>query len=113
MTDATVPVPEVSLDELAEARDNGATVIDVREAVEYETGHVPGAALLPMSELETRFDEVAADQGRIYVICMSGGRSLTAAGALRNNGVDAVSVSGGTVAWVESGRPVVTGLDAG
>lgn len=105
--------PEVTLDDLAQARDRGATVIDVREREEYEAGHVSGAALLPLSEMEHRWSEVPADQGTIYVLCRSGGRSLMAASALLANGVDAVSVAGGTLAWIESGRPVVTGSEVG
>lgn len=113
MTDEGTPAPEVTIEQLEEARNEGATVLDVREAEEYEAGHVPGAAFLPLSELAGRIDDVPADQGTIYVICKSGARSLQAASAMVANGVDAVSVAGGTLAWIESGRPVVTGADAG
>jgi rhodanese-related sulfurtransferase len=111
MSDA--PVPEVTLADLEAARNDGATVVDVREVDEYEAGHVPGAALLPLSELEQRWSEVPADQGTIYVICKSGMRSQKATELLRANGVDAVSVAEGTAGWIDSGRPVVTGSDPG
>ncbi len=101
---------EVDLDAFAEAHSAGATVLDVRNPDEYEEGHVPGAVLLPLGELAGRLGEVpAADP--LYVICAAGGRSLQAARALDGAGYRAVSVSGGTKAWVASGRPVVEGSD--
>jgi rhodanese-related sulfurtransferase len=45
------------------------------------------------------------------VICHSGGRSGRAVQFLRAQGLDATNVAGGTSAWVDSGRPVVTGPD--
>jgi rhodanese-related sulfurtransferase len=57
-----------------------------------------------------RVAELPTD-GSIFVICAVGGRSARAVQFLRNQGLDATNVAGGTMAWVESGRPVVTGLD--
>jgi len=45
------------------------------------------------------------------VICKSGGRSARAVEFLRGQGIDAVNVAGGTLAWLETGRVHVTGLD--
>jgi rhodanese-related sulfurtransferase len=45
----------------------------------------------------------------VYVICKSGGRSAKAVEHLRANGVDAVNVAGGTLAWIEAGNAVETG----
>lgn len=107
-TGGRVEVPEVDIDEMARRRDGGAPVIDVRQPHEYVEAHVPGARLVPLAEVPERLDEVPAD-GLVLVICHSGGRSLKATEFLRANGVDAVSVAGGTTAWIESGRPTVTG----
>lgn len=103
---------EVDLDTFAGAQAAGAIVLDVRNPDEYESGHVPGARLLPLGELAARQDEVP-DADPIYVICASGGRSLTAASALVQAGYRAVSVAGGTKGWIEQGRPYTIGLDAG
>ena len=100
--------PEVGLDEMAQALDAGEVVVDVRERDEYEAGHVPGVQLIPLSELQQRWEEIPQD-GRVYLICGSGPRSLNAATALRRAGVDAVSVAGGTKQWREEGRPIETG----
>ncbi len=102
--------PEVGLDELAEALDSGATLIDVRMPEEYSEMHVPQAVLIPLPELGGRADEVPKGE-RVYLICASGGRSLAAAEALNKAGWSTVSVAGGTKAWAAEGRPVSTGAE--
>lgn len=103
------PLPlEVDLETFAEAHAAGATVLDVRNRDEYETAHVPGAVLIPLTELVPRQDEIPQGDP-LYVICAVGGRSLTAAKALVDAGYRAVSVSGGTNGWIERGGPVVSG----
>jgi rhodanese-related sulfurtransferase len=81
-------------------------LLDVREPWEYQAGHVPGARLIPLAELEDRVSEVPRDQP-ILAICHSGQRSLAAAGYLLQLGYTTVSnVDGGTAAWIERGYPV-------
>jgi thioredoxin 1 len=99
---------EVDVDELAQARERGAVVLDVREPDEYQAGHVEGARLVPLAAVPQVVGELPTDQP-VYVICRSGRRSLDAAGFLAQHGIDARSVAGGTSDWVRSGRPVVTG----
>jgi rhodanese-related sulfurtransferase/acyl-coenzyme A thioesterase PaaI-like protein len=99
---------EVDIGQLEKARAEGTPLVDVRELDEYVAGHVPGAIFLPMSEIAERSDEVPAD-GPVYVICHVGGRSLKVVNWLRTKGVDAYSVDGGTKAWADSGREIVTG----
>ncbi|WP_121257281.1 rhodanese-like domain-containing protein [Nocardioides ferulae] len=85
-----------------------ATVLDVREPMEYVEAHVPGVQFIPMSQLAARLDEL--DRGRpVYVICASGNRSLAVADFLGAQGFSATSVAGGTTAWIRSGRPVESG----
>lgn len=85
-----------------------ATLIDVRRPDEYEAGHVPGAQLIPLAEVPDRLGEIPTG-GPVYVICRTGSRSLRATEFLVAEGVDATNVGGGTKAWIESGREVVTG----
>src|SRR6184192_3483183 len=83
-------------------------LLDVREPWEYAAGHVPGAQLIPLGELEQRVSEVPRDRP-VLAICHSGQRSLAAAGYLQKLGYDSVSnVDGGTAAWIERGYPVDT-----
>jgi thioredoxin 1 len=106
-----VSVPEISVDELAVRLEAGAFVLDVRQPDEYEAGHVPGAHLMPLAEVPDRLGELpAADE--LLVICRSGVRSLTAAEFLDQQHIRALNVAGGTSAWIESGREVVTGTGA-
>lgn len=100
--------PEISFDTYVATRDDALT-LDVREQGEYVAGHVPGALLVPMSRLANRLGELDKSR-RIHVICASGNRSLAMADLLVASGFDAVSVAGGTQAWISSGRPVETGL---
>ena len=103
-----IEVPEVGVDELEVALTEGAVLIDVREAEEFETVRVPGARLIPLSEVEERCREIP-DDSRVYVICAKGGRSRAAVEFLREYGTDAVNVAGGTMAWLDSGKAVSSG----
>ena len=81
-------------------------ILDVREPWEYQAGHVPGAELIPLGELEQRVNEVPRDRP-VLAICHSGQRSLAAAGYLLQLGYLSVSnVDGGTAAWIERGYPI-------
>jgi rhodanese-related sulfurtransferase len=102
------PTPEITVDEFAAEREDGITV-DVRERGEYAQGHVPGALLVPMGQLASRLGELDGS-GRIHVICASGNRSKAMTDLLVAQGYDAVSVTGGTRAWIDSGRAIGVGL---
>jgi rhodanese-related sulfurtransferase len=102
------PVPEVDVAALARAREGGAPLIDVRQAVEWEEFRAPGAVLIPLGDLVERVDEVPTD-GTVYVICRTGARSAKATVYLRSVGVDAVNVAGGSLAWHEAGLPIESG----
>ncbi len=103
---ASVPVIDVKQLRLRLTADPSPFLLDVREPWEYREGHVPGAQLIPLAELEQRVNEVPRDRP-ILAICHSGQRSLAAAGYLLNLGYSDVSnVDGGTAAWIERGYPV-------
>lgn len=104
----TVPVPSLGVLELAEALRNGAPLIDVREPHEFDEIRAAEAKLIPLAEIPGRVSELPADQ-TFYVICHLGGRSLRAAAFLRQQGLDAVNVDGGTDAWVAAGLPTQSG----
>ena len=107
MSDADA-VPEVDVATLARAIDGGAPVVDVRTEDEYVGGHVPGASLLPLQQLNDRHTELPTDE-EVYVICEVGARSAAAVTALNRAGYRTVNVAGGTMAWIEAGLPVVEG----
>lgn len=43
---------------VAEHSDGGVVLLDVRQPGEYEKGHMPGATLMPLKEIDTRLDEL-------------------------------------------------------
>ena len=101
---------EITVDQLVIERERGATVIDVREVDEYIEAHVPGVRLVPLGTIPDALDALLRDE-TLYVICRSGARSLRAAELLAANGFDAISVAGGTMAWVQRGLDYETGDD--
>lgn len=103
-------IPHIDVATLAAQRDE-VQLVDVRNPDEYDAGHVPGAQLLPLPELPDRLDELP--DGKLHLICRSGGRSLKAAEFLAERGRDVVNVAGGTLAWVEAGEAVDTGSPTG
>lgn len=107
-------VPEIDTATLAELQAGGITLLDVRNPDEYEEAHVAGAVLVPLPDLAERIDDVP-DPGSapLYVICAVGGRSRKAAEYLQTQGFDAVNVAGGTLGWIDEGRPTVTGNEPG
>ncbi|GAA3488457.1 MULTISPECIES: rhodanese-like domain-containing protein [Streptomyces] len=90
-------------------------VLDVREADEWAAGHVEGALHVPMSDFVARFGEVTeavADGRRAHVMCRVGGRSAQVTQYLVQQGIDAVNIEGGMLAWDGAGRPMVAEGDA-
>lgn len=101
----------ISVSDLAKRleREPDLVVIDVRQASEYEAGHVPGALHLHAGDLPNRLSELPRDRP-VATICASGYRSSVAAGLLRQAGFRDISVvCGGLPDWRAAGYPVETG----
>jgi phage shock protein E len=65
----------------------GARLIDVREPVEFQAGHVPGALNLPLGELEARITQEAPDKEQpLALYCASGRRSAMGVATLKRLG---------------------------
>lgn len=85
---------------LMEGRPEGSyLLLDVRQPQEYEAGHLPGARLLPLPELEERAAQL--ERGRpVITYCRSGNRSRAAAALLQGLGFGEVySLAGGMLGW--------------
>lgn len=96
---------EVSINELEAAIPQGAYVLDVREAWEFENGHVPQAHHVALNTIPEQLNNLPKGQ-QLWIICQSGGRSMTAANYLEAQGFDVVSVAGGTGSWIGAGKEV-------
>jgi len=74
-------------------------LLDVRQPEEYESGHIPGAILIPLGELEARQQELDRSK-RIITYCRSGRRGMAAAVVLCGLGFHGLqSVEGGMLDW--------------
>jgi glyoxylase-like metal-dependent hydrolase (beta-lactamase superfamily II)/rhodanese-related sulfurtransferase len=98
-------IEAIDLEELARRLDSGEgpRVLDVRNASEYEAGHVPGSLHIPYAELCDRLDEVPRDRP-VATICKAGKRSGLAASILQREGFeDVMHVSRGSAAtWSQT-----------
>ncbi|WP_149203754.1 rhodanese-like domain-containing protein [Actinotalea subterranea] len=81
-------------------------VVDVREPHEFDSGHVPGAVNVPMSQVVDRVGEITSLTGPVFLVCQSGGRSAQVAAWLGQQGHEVTNVAGGTLAWKAAGFPV-------
>jgi len=85
-------------------------LVDVRQPEEYRAGHIPGARLVPLGELEARHGELEKDN-KIVIYCRSGHRSMGAAILLCGLGFkDVYTMDGGMLDW---DYEVLTGLPEG
>jgi sulfur-carrier protein adenylyltransferase/sulfurtransferase len=107
LREARDAIREVSPDEAAQAAAQGAVVVDVREASEWEQGHVTGARHVSKSYIEQEIEAAAPDRGApVILYCAGGIRSLFAAQTLQAMGyTDVASMRGGFQAWKSEGRP--------
>jgi len=107
-TDAGFAVAGTRLSTAAET--DPATVIDVRQADEYASGHLPGAANIELGDLAAAATELA---GRaVVVMCGHGERAATAASLLERAGVSNAAIAvGGPQDWAEAahGRALQAG----
>lgn len=98
----------VSVKEAAERHENGAILVDVREADEFEVVSAPSAINVPLSVIQKNGRKafvkagVDPDGDGLLVICRSGGRSAMACQVL---GANAINVDGGMLAWITAGLP--------
>ena len=83
----------------AEVEAKTLNLIDVREADEFASGHLPGAINLPLSDFLERYGELDKDKS-YHIICQSGARSAQACAFLAGEGYDVINVAGGTSAWL-------------
>ena len=80
--------------------EEGNVILDVRTQEEYDEGHIPGAILIPNTEIEKRAEEELPDKGQlILVYCRSGNRSKQAAQILVQLGYTHVKEFGGIIDW--------------
>ena len=80
--------------------EEGYIILDVRTQEEYDEGHIPGAILIPNTEIEVRAEEELPDKDQlILVYCRSGRRSKLAAEILVELDYTNIREFGGIIDW--------------
>jgi phage shock protein E len=91
---------KITAEEAANMMTGEVVILDVRTQAEYDEGYIPGALLLPDSEVAQRAETVLPDKGQtVLVYCRSGRRSALAAAALVKLGYTKVYDFGGILDW--------------
>jgi rhodanese-related sulfurtransferase len=99
---------EIDHDDLVEAlRKETCAVVDVREAGEFASGHIPGAINLPLSRFDP--EELPTDKP-VVLVCQSGGRSAKALQRALAAGISNIChYRPGTTGWRAQGGPTLEG----
>jgi hydroxyacylglutathione hydrolase len=100
-------IEEMTPEELdAKLRSGAVNVLDVRGRSEWEAGHLPGIANIPLGYLTDHIDEIPADRP-LVLHCRGGGRSAIAASVLAAHGVpNVINLTGGFDRWAREGHAV-------
>lgn len=107
-------LPQITVQELKQKIDRQQSdyvVVDVRAPEEYNGGSIPGAVLVPLTEIESGsgIDKIKSMvKGRkLYAYCVSGYRSGKALVRLQQAGIEGIQVKGGIVEWNMAHYPTV------
>ena len=80
--------------------EEGYIILDVRTQEEYDQGHIPGAILIPDTEIKAEAENILTDKAQlILVYCRSGRRSKLAAESLVELGYTNIKEFGGIIDW--------------
>ena len=80
--------------------ESGYIILDVRTQEEYDEAHIPGAIVIPNTEIEARAESELPDKDQmILVYCRSGRRSKLAAEILVELGYTNIYEFGGIIDW--------------
>ena len=107
---AKLGVNEVELANAPQAIQNSDVLLDVREADEYASGHIPGAVHISRGLLEFKLSNdpsLSARDMKIVIYCKNSGRAALASKALHEMGyLHVQSIAGGFDAWAAAGNPI-------
>ena len=87
---------------------NNVQVIDLRGAVEYNSGHIAKADNVFVGTLTENLDKISKDR-KVIIHCQGGDRASIGYSLLARNGfTNVANFSGSINEWVEAGEPIVT-----
>jgi rhodanese-related sulfurtransferase len=99
-------IKEISVEIAFQLQSQGDVIVDVREAHEWDNGHVKDAKHFPKSKID-QFSQTYTDKNQpLVIICQRGVRSMAVAELLDASGYQEVySVAGGFSAWQDANLP--------
>lgn len=110
VAEAKKEIQEVPLANAEAAIKNADLLLDVWDADEYRSSHIPGAVNISRGMLEFKFTNDPALENRqmkIVLYCKTSGRAALSAKALKEMGyMNVQSIEGGFDAWLEAGKEV-------
>ncbi|MCI9577011.1 MAG: rhodanese-like domain-containing protein [Clostridiales bacterium] len=80
-------------------RDPSIVLVDVRSRTEYREGHIPNSWNIPLDQIKLAAEKIKDKNSRLFVYCLSGGRSATACMHLEKMGYANVTNIGGISKW--------------
>jgi rhodanese-related sulfurtransferase len=105
----TISYGDVTVEEAKSLIESNSSLIilDVRTREEYDSGHIDGAILIPVSELEDRLDELSKEE-ELLIYCRTGNRSTNSVNILKANGYTKIfHMKDGIITWIQAGYPTV------
>ena len=94
----STPELEIDISELSKYMEDGYELIDVRDELSFAYGNIKGSVNIPGEKL---LENAAEYTGRkLLLYCKRGETSLELAEALHEQGIDALSLKGGYIAWL-------------
>lgn len=112
VNDAKSRIKETNVEQVKAWMDAGCdmVVVDVRERVEWDNGHIPNAMYLGKGIIERDIETMVPDTAtKLVLYCGGGFRSALAAEALQNMGYsNVISMDGGYREWSEANYPTTT-----
>lgn len=101
----------ISTNDAIRLANSGALLVDVRDAKDYEAGHIIEARHIPAAEIANRAESLKKYKEKpVIVYCEAGTASAGAARALRASGFNkVVTLSGGLNSWRQDNLPLVKG----
>ena len=92
---------EIDFEELKYKNRDDFVIIDIRDAVSFEYGHIPGSINIPQNEVVERVKKFN-EKKELYICCKSGILSREVAEELNNAGFKAYNLKGGYMAWLKA-----------
>lgn len=102
-------IDTMTVNELKEKMDTNQDIVlvDCRELEEWNSGHIHGATLIPLSSFEEDSKILKNKNAKIVIHCRSGKRSLRACQLLNDEGFENLyNLEGGILAWEKEGLPI-------